>query len=82
MLRFLLSDQRPTRLDFLRKCFSSSYSASVTELLVQKLRGSSRNQYESTWKLFLNFLHSTKPHRLTEGVVLEFLTHQFKDRGR
>ena len=61
MVRFPLSEPSPTRMDFFRKCFTKSYSTEVTELLVQKLRGSSRNQYESTWKLFLNSVHMKRP---------------------
>ena len=48
MFRFLLSEPRPTRLDFLRRCYAKRYSDSVVKLIVQKLQGSSQNRYEST----------------------------------
>ena len=82
MLRFILSEPRPTRLDFIKRCYSKKYPPAVTDLLVQKLRGSTVNQYESTWKLFLKFLHSKLPSKLTEGLVLEFFTVQFQQMGR
>ena len=82
MLRFLLSEPRPSHMDFLRKCFGRAYSDEVTELLAQKLRTSSRNQCESTWKFFLNFIHTKRPSKLSEGIVLELFTYQFQQVGR
>ena len=82
MFRLLLSGPRPTRVDFLRRCFLRSYSGQITDMLVQKLRTSSRNQYESTWKLFVDFIRIKKPEQMSENLVLEFFTHQFQQAGR
>ena len=58
MLGFLLAEPRPSRVDFLRRCYNRKYPSAVTDLIVQKLCSSTMNQYESTRKLFLNFLHA------------------------
>ena len=82
MFRILFTEPRPSRVDFIKRCYSRRYSPAVTSLLVQKLRRSTINQYESTWKLFLDFLRQEKPSELTDGIVLDFFTQQFIQKGR
>ena len=37
MLRFLLSEPRPSRVDFIKRCYSKKYPPVVKDLIVQKL---------------------------------------------
>ena len=64
-------------MDFLKKVYSSQYSPEVVEHLVQKLRGSTRHQYEVTWSSFLTFLNIRKPKSIDIPLMTEFITSMF-----
>ena len=64
-------------MDFLKKVYSSQHSPDVVEHLMQKLRGSTRHQYEVTWANFLTFLNHRNPTKIDIPLIAEFLSSMF-----
>ena len=66
-------------MDFLRKVYSSQYSPSVVEHLLQRLRSPTNHQYEVTWPNFSKFVNLHRFKEMSIPFVLEYFASMFKD---
>ena len=77
-LRLLLAPQKPSRLDFLQRIYSSLYSRQSAIYLTGHLRHSSTNQYESIWSTWLDFVRKQNPQSISAETVLSFCISLFE----
>ena len=77
-LRLILSPQKPSRVDFLQRIYSSLYSRQSAQYLTGHLRHSSANQYESIWSAWLDFVRRLNPPIISAETVLSFCISLFE----
>ena len=77
-LRLILSPQKPSRVDFLQRIYSSLYSRQSAQYLTGHLRHSSANQYESIWSAWVEFVRRLNPPTVSAETVLSFCISLFE----
>ena len=79
ILREVLSNKAPSRMDILKEALKNSWSEEVTEFLVSDVRASTIHQYESIWKAFTKYINLFPPSSITEDTIFKFLIYCFQD---
>ena len=69
-----------SRVDFLRKAYTTKYGLEIADRLVKAFRTSTLQNYESCWKSFQGFLHTKQTSEISEKTVLDFLEFLFTER--
>ena len=70
-----------SRIQFLKKVFSSTYPTPVAEALIKAHRSSTSAQYEHCWRNFQSWLSSASNSPIAKGTILEYLVHLADSRG-
>ena len=81
LVRYLKSEQKPTRLDFLMKVFTQQYSQASAEDMIQYLRPSSQRQYNSVWNAWRDHFKESGSNEVKAESILSFLRSMFHERG-